>query len=64
MEKRADWQEYLDKKNNRKDYLTDEQIEQQRLWQQQQQEQQGKGADGSGGAAVAAEGGTVGTSSS
>lgn len=44
MEKRADWQEYLDVKNNRKDYLTDEQIEQQRRWQQQQAEQKGGGS--------------------
>jgi hypothetical protein len=54
MEKRADWQEYLDKKLNKKDYLTDEQIEEQKRYQQQQlalrqQQQKSDGSSGNGG---------------
>jgi len=41
MEKRADWQEYLDKKHNKKDYLTDAQIAEQQQQRQQQQQQAG-----------------------
>lgn len=55
MEKRADWQTHLDIKNNRKQYLTEEQKEEAKKWRDQAKQQRQQRGGGSGGAAAAAE---------